>query len=717
MGEFSGIDADAFQKMSGSFAHDRDHLRDRASYYASQFGNLGLDSSTLGEIKVICGWMDDQTPMLTRRYHLAMAADKPYPGHKGMASVDESMVGTTALSKKEGKALANRFGKEVDGGQEPDEALFAELKEHADDPDYLKAFYNQLGEERLLVITNGMAEQSPAGRYGDHPDQVEADRDVLAQTFGTFTKVAFEGQTAKQKQASWNRWLDAFKDPAGNFRPDYISGLLPGGSQDKDFLLALGGRFLSSDPEKSGTTYMGASQMENGAFGSDHYSQVFTALAGNPEAAGEWMDGHYAATQELLYPGSWLNLGSPPARATAFAHLMTAGTITLKATNAPLAQKLTARVLMDNFRHQNGPDSTVHTYVPIDYYYSQLVSAYWDDMEYGIVSPTGDLLWGADAQAAGFTTKMSQWNEKAFQAAQDPHRPGVEIGTPLWQALLNESARSAKGAGQLSALFDAYRNRIDLELDDSVSPTDEHAQDYLSIKQGSMMGAYDTAFTYAENSLEGEADSWADEVNSTRSSLVNGAYDYAMIARTDGVEAAAGAAKEAAVGFGQDTAKQLLTGWLISEISVKPEDAPGSLASRYGKISDVKVPDEWQDAFRRKANGLLDNTSREDGTFTPTAIRVRDHPRSPDDASGTTWYSGDPYGAPPKGHPAAKPPVYIHSPADDFLNPNGTVKETTDMTPRQRTAYNMWLQDPAVVRTLEGKGFSQVVQFQKLATD
>ncbi|WP_051951070.1 hypothetical protein [Actinacidiphila yeochonensis] len=692
MGEFSGIDTAALQQMTGSFKGDKDHLRDRASSYTSEFSRNGLDTSPLTEIVGICGWMDDQVPMLTRRYHLAIAADKPYPGHKGMISIDESMVGTTAQSQKDGKALADSFDKALDGGDDPDEDLFAELKAHADDADFLKSFYNQLGPRRLTQMTNDMADDNFYGRYGDHPDQAKTDRDIVAQTFGTYTKVAFEGQTAKQKQASWNKWFDTSEFPHQGFRADYITSLLPGGSQDKDFLVALGDRvFDEKDTQRSGAQYMTADGIDKGLFANDHYTQLFDALAANPEASGEWMDHNYDTMQTLIYPhGPW-DLGQPPSRAASFAKLMKAGTIDLKSTDRPLAEKLTARIMMDNYRHQNGDAKDIHPYDPIDVYYGQLVTANWSDMVYGITSPVGNQLWGADATAGGFTEKMSQWDQKAFLAGQDPNRPGLEVGAPLWQALLNESARNATVAGQESALFDSFRTQITNEVGSAKKDTDEHAQDYRSMESGLMMKAYSQAFEYAKGSIEGDADRWADGVNSARDTMIDLVSGVTEAAVTGGSTAVAELGTEKAKELG-GTAQNLMLDFAKNAVHVDPEDAPG-LADKYKKINDSELDTSWQHNYQSAANSELVG-----GGFSgDVTAKVTIDPRH-----GTSHtYTGD-------------PKDYIKSPADNFIQSDGTVISVDKMTPRQRTAYGNWLMDPAVVNHVDSRGFTQQEQFQHL---
>jgi hypothetical protein len=690
VGEFSGIDATALQKMTDSFKKDKDHLRDRASSYKSDFAGHGLDTSSLSELVGICGWLDDQMPMLTRRYHLAIAADKPYPGQKGMVEIDESMVGTTAQSQKDGKALADQFDKSLDDGDDPGEDLFAALKAHADDPDFLKAFYDQLGPQRLMQLTNDQA-GTPYGRYGDHKDQAAADRDIIAKTFGTYTKVAFEGQTAEQKQASWNKWFDKSMFPNQAFRADYMTALLPGGSQDKDFLVALGDRVWDEkNSTRSGSQWMNGSG--KGPFDGDHYTQLFNAIAGNPEASGEFMDHNYASLQTVMYPhGPW-DLGQPPSRAQAFADMLKSGTIDLKSTNRPLAEKLTGRILMDNYRHMNGDMKDVHTYGPIDVYYGKLLTANWSDMVYGITSPTGNKLWGADATAGGFTEKMSQWDQKAFLAGQDPNRPGLEVGAPLWQAMLNESCRDPTTAGNMSALFDSFRTQITEEVNSAEKDTDDHAQDFRMMQNGMMMKAYSQAFEYAKSNIEGDATKWAEGVNSARTALIKGVTDVAVAGATGGATAITelGTAKAGELG---GTAQDLIVDFVAAGISVKPEDAPGGLADKYKKINEAQLDTSWQYNYQAAANAQL-----HDGGFSPDVTEpVTIHPRG----GKPITYTGDPKG-------------YIKAPEDNFLDKNGEVKNVDEMTPRQRTAYSNWLIDPAIVNHVDSRGFTQQEQFQHL---
>lgn len=677
--------------MTNSYKSDKDSLRQSTTSIKSDFAKYGLDSSPLTELMGICGWLDDQMPMLTRRYHLSIAASQPYEGFKGMVSIDESMVGQTAQSQKDGKALADKYNDKIDNGDPIPEDLFADLEAHKDDADYLKSFYEQLGPQRLAAISSDMASNPYDDRYKDHPDQLSHDRDVIAGTLGTFTQVEFEGMSAQDKQAGWNKWFDNFKDARDIFRPDQLTPLLQGGTFDKDFLVALGDRVFAKDPKYNENEWMQAG--DKGPWGSDHYTQLFDAISKNPEASGEWMDHNYDAVQIIIYPhGPW-NLDEPKERAAAFMKLMHSATIDLRTTNEPLAEKLVGHLMLDNYAHQNGDAKSIHPVEGVDYLYSQIVTAYWNDLENGITSPTADKFWMGDATSGGFNEKASKWDEKAFLAGQDPSRFGLEASGPMWQALLNESARDPKAAGEESALFDAYRNRLDQQIVHS-NRSDTAAQDYLAMRRGMMMKAYGTAFTSAKSSIEGDAQAWADGVNAFRKAAIEKAAGLATAAATGGGTAVADLGKEELGGLGS-TATGLLTDWIAESVSVKPEEAPGGLADKYKKLSDSELDTSWRDEYRRLANLQLSNGFDDDITKPVTVGPVHQDGKV---------YTGDPKG-------------YITGPADNFLEKDGSVTDVEKMSPQQMAAYSRWLQDPAVVAKIENDGFQAGEQFQHLPDD
>jgi hypothetical protein len=702
MGEFSGIDSKALNTMMGSYKKDKDALRSGASSIKSRFERHGIDTQSLTELLGICGWLDDQMPMLTRRYHLAVASDDPYSGFKGMVSIDESKVGQTAQAQQNGKSLAEKFKTALDNGDAVPEDLFAQLDANSDDADYIKAFYEALGPDKLVWLSNDMASHPYDDRYDKHPEQLAHDRDVIAKTLGIFTQVAFEGQSEKDKQASWNKWFDKFvMDPHRGFRPDRLMPLLKGGTYDKDFLVALGDRAFAKDHKISENEWMNSSG--KGPWDSDHYTQLFDAIAQNPEASGEWMDHNYDAVQNMMYPAGPWRVDEPPSRSEAFLKIMHEGTIELRATNEDLAEKLTAHLMFDNYMHTQKEDTkSIHPIDGVDYFYSEIISSYWKDMEYGITSPIADKLWMGDVKTgSGFTDKQSKWDYKQYLAAQDPSRRGIEAGSPMWQALMNEAARDPKGAGRMSALFDSYKKQIDAQVVHTDRGDDNNTIQYLSMKRGLMLKAYGQAFTSAMASHKDDATEWANSVNAARAAMIDTAYNVATTAATGGGQAVADMGKEQITGAAADAATELLTGWLKEAVSVKPEDAPDGLADKYKKLSDMELDLSWQQHYRDLANEQLavDPVSNPKGGFNSAITKqVTVGPIGKE----RTPYTGNPL-------------TYIHSPAENFLNPDGTVMEIDELekSPQKLAAYGRWLQDYAVVNKVENDGFTNGEMMQR----
>lgn len=282
---FSGIDPDELEGTINSLQKDQERLRSSATWIKSRFERYGIDAAPLTELLAIAGWAENQLPSLRRRWHLALAETKKY-GYKDMVQIDESKVGQTAQSRANGKKLAEEFQKKVDEGDPITPELFADLRANRADADYLKAFYESLGSRRLLWLSNDMGDRFN-DQYKDHPEQREKDRLIIAETFGSFTKVAFEGKTAKEKQRLWNKWFDdSAMDEYDGFRPDRLTPFLKGGNHDKDFLVAFGDRVFKKDTKTNETRFFGNGGLGEGEWGKDSYQELFSAIGDNPEAAG-----------------------------------------------------------------------------------------------------------------------------------------------------------------------------------------------------------------------------------------------------------------------------------------------------------------------------------------------------------------------------------------------------------------------------------------------
>lgn len=690
---YSGINPEELKETIASLKRDHKQLQSRATYYKSQFERYGIDTSPITGLLKIAGWTDNQFPMLTRRYHLALNMETGYPGFKHMVQINENDVSKYAveLSKQSGKNLGKEFREAAENGKPASKELFQTLSAHSNDADYLQAFYKALGPERMFALTNEMVSPQYKDRYYDHSNEVEADRRILAKTFGSFTQVENEGKSGKEKQAYWDKWFDKFStDLRPGFRSDRLIPILAGGIQDKDFLVALGDRIYKSGDKTTAETEALRTSGEQGPWGSDHYTQLFNAISKNSEASGEWMDHNYDEIQKELYPAGPWRLDEPKSRAEAFFRIAHKGTIELRATNEPLAEKLTSRIMFDNYQHtQSEATKGIHPIHGADYLYSEIISSYWKDMQHGITSPIGDQLWMGDPKTGdGFAEKGSKWSYTQFKNEQDPTRYGIEAGPAAWQAMLGEAARDPRGAGRLSALFDAYKKKLDMDVAHTERSSDEVVL-LQKEQRGMMMHAYTNAFTSAEASIEGDAKEWADGVNSARAKIIETAAAGAKAASSSGATAVA----EMGTSMAGDAATGLLTGWVGSLASVKPEEAPDGLASNYKRISNIQLDTSWQQTYREGANPYLAvDPSNPSGGFNEAIVPPVSYNRI---GAKTHWFHGG-------------TSQYIHGPDSNFLKPDGSVMELNDIKkhPQALTAYGNWLENKAVSTKVHRDGFS-----------
>ncbi|WP_030792432.1 hypothetical protein [Streptomyces sp. NRRL S-920] len=678
---FSGIDPEKLAKTISSINRDQDKLRSSVMWIKSSFQQYGVKTDMLADISAIAGWAEKQLPMLRRRHHLSIAEDQKYGhGYQGMVQIKESMVGATKKSQADGKKLGEKFKESLEGSGEVTPEMFAELRANRADADYIKSFYDEVGSKNLLLLSNEMGDRFN-DQYKDHPAQREKDREVIADTFGTFTKVSFEGKSSKTKQAAWNKWFDdsSIGEYEG-FRPDFLTPLLKGGSHDKDFLVALGDRVLQKD--KQGKTdelqFFGkGGGLGEGEWGKDGYQQLFDAISYNPQASGEFVDHNYDFVQKSFYhTGPW-QVDEPKDRGEAFFDMVNAGTVTLKESNPSLAEKNTARILFDNYQHRNGKDTKgMHPIDGTQALYASIITAYWKDLQYGVTSPAGNgnSLWGSDVVAKGEKKygKTTEWNFQEYLKGQDTGRPGLEVSEDLWRSLMEESARDPKAAGTISALFQSYDKQA-LDHSYSTRESNKDAGSFDSMKRGLMQEFYQETFKTASTELEGDIDKWVEDTNNFRAGIIDKAGDVAMgTTGGAGIAGARGAAIGVAYGLGQGVA----TDWIKDLVKVDANDAPKGLKEAFQGVKQNTADFSWRTDYQNNADA-----AREHNRIKPVTIETDGKDGGP---KTSREYTGD---------------VKDYAKGDgNFLDEKGNIKKV--MTAAERTAYSKWLQDPAVVAAI-----------------
>ncbi|MFD5701363.1 hypothetical protein [Streptomyces lasiicapitis] len=675
---FSGIDPENLSKTISSLDKDQEKLKSSTAQIKASFERYGVETAPLTELMAIAGWAEKEIPMLRRRHHLSIAEDEKYGhGYKGMVQIKESMVGATKKSQADGKKLGEKFKEKLENGDEITPEMFADLRANRADADYIKSFYSEVGSKNLLLMSNEMGDRFN-DQYKDHPEQREKDRQVIADTFGTFTKVAFEGKSPKAKQAAWNKWFDdSAPDEDFGFRPDFLTPLLKGGSHDKDFLVAFGDRVFQKDNQ--GKTdelqFFGkGGGLGEGEWGKDGYQQLFSAISHNNEASGEFVDHNYDFVQKSFYrTGPW-QVDEPKDRGKAFFDMVNAGTVSLKEENPALAQKNTARILFDNYHHRNGKDTKgMHPIAGTQALYASIIAAYWEDMKHGVTSPTSNALWGGDIKAKGQEKyeDATKWSLQDYLRGQDKSRPGLEATEGFWRALVVEAARDPKAAGTISALFQVENSKMNAH-EHATRESNKDAGSYEAMERGMMQQFYATSFKQTTTELEGDIDKWVADTNNFRGKIIDTAGDVAL-----GATGGAGVAgvKGAAVGVAWGLGSGVATGWLKQMTKADENDAPEGLKDAFKGVKANTSDFSWQSDYQENANNAWIYRNVKEVTVVTYSRKG--------EATKTKQYTGD-------------PKEYAKGDGN-FLDEGGEIKNPSDMTSAERTAYGKWLRDPAVV--------------------
>ncbi|WP_335980982.1 hypothetical protein [Streptomyces sp. CA2R106] len=671
---FSGIDPDRLPGTINSLESDTKRLHDSATRFRNRFAHYDLDTRPLDRLLAISRWADGELPLLRRRQRLAAAIGE-HSSQRTLISVPDSAVtpGAAARATAQGSALARDFDQQMADhyGAVP-EHLFAELAAGGYDGDFLRGFYTTLGPRRLSQLSNAMSGSPYDRRYPDHPDQLAYDRDVLARTFGGFTRVAADTSPERDRHAFWSTWFDRFDDPGQGFRPDLLLPLVDSGTYAPDFLLALTDRAFTTDPSRSVTPRMSGSPAVEDAWHADHYVQLFDALAKCPLAAGQFVARRPDIAANALYPGGG---STTPERIAAFTATLKAATVTLRDTHPALSDRNTAWLLTTNLAHSQDPSlRTAHPYPAVSLLFSEILAQHWDDLQYAITSPAQDAFWPAPT-----------WNPTAFTHSQNPTRDGLELHPSVWKAFMEESIRNPQAAASMSALFEASGRKLVNDAETAgLSEEDQDAVAYLSFSKGLMDGFYGDVFTTTEQQLGAESQAWADAMTSSRENLVRAAATLAT-----GPDGAAGFAEQT----GQEIATGILESWIHQTVMATPGEAPKDLVDGLKGLQDAELSTTWWATFASHASALLGSAATIK-SIRPVAVQLPGH-------SAPTTYTGDPYG---RGGSAVK---YITGPEDDFVSvmrKYGGQQALAKMTPRQLGSYSDWIEDPAVVTRLAGRG-------------
>ncbi|MBC6467765.1 hypothetical protein [Actinomadura alba] len=258
--------------MIKEFQRGRGDLTAAVGGYRTKLSALGVDTSALREIERVCGWIDDQIPMLIKRRDLAIALDDDT--QSGLTMIDERLVLSPAEARRQGAALAARFraAKNVRPGDDDYHELLNELGAHRFDSDYSAAFFASLGPEltrRLPAMINKY------GKDGHVPRQIQETSTALASAvsggmdvpgFGTVTNAMFD-----KNLSSTDKKGVASLVCHGKFPPEWLASLARMHALDPMYRLAL---------SETGTNRPGIDSQDK-----DTYALFLRSLGNNPAAS------------------------------------------------------------------------------------------------------------------------------------------------------------------------------------------------------------------------------------------------------------------------------------------------------------------------------------------------------------------------------------------------------------------------------------------------
>ena len=154
-GNFQGINPSMLQQLIKSLNSGVTGAQPLANSYVSQFTRLGLDTGPIQKLLADYAWASAQQPMLNRRYSLA--SHQPSGDFSdGWTEEGASTLfyPTTAAAKGAGTADARQMQAYLDahdwsGIQKELDAM----AQNGDDPDYMAAFFSQLGPKGLYALS------------------------------------------------------------------------------------------------------------------------------------------------------------------------------------------------------------------------------------------------------------------------------------------------------------------------------------------------------------------------------------------------------------------------------------------------------------------------------------------------------------------------------------------------------------------------------------
>ncbi|WP_166345393.1 hypothetical protein [Phytoactinopolyspora limicola] len=147
-----GIDPGALNQLIADARAAIGEIEQFTGTYRSRFNQAGVTTTNISRQEVVAEWVNDQLPMLERRRDMAEIAAEGPPGTFVAVGAGDLGWDTADEAAKAGREDAERLLEGLHPGDEIPDEVYALLREHSFDPDYLEAFFNSTGSAVLAIF-------------------------------------------------------------------------------------------------------------------------------------------------------------------------------------------------------------------------------------------------------------------------------------------------------------------------------------------------------------------------------------------------------------------------------------------------------------------------------------------------------------------------------------------------------------------------------------
>lgn len=384
---FVGIDPQQLDTLITTLTQDVKRAQPVVEGYFDQFNLVSLDTGRLNTLLSDYGWAQSQLPMLQRRYDLANAQPATsFQGSLTTGGADSLGMYTTAAGAKQGGM--DQAQAYLDGDASPAD-MYGALQASQYDPDFLAGVFQTLGASGLQKLEQEAGSAAPGAQESE-----QSLLNVLVTSINTAMAGGFNFTDSDEQEADDD--LDA------------LVPLLKDGEFSPQALADLGKYALTANPPAIGSL----PALSNSS--TDFSSQVWQALAANPQAAALFIAQNGPGVQKFIAQLSSSPIGSPTLttnpQISEFFAVVKAGTI-----DAATADPQLAANAVNSLVAAYSKDPSAVTNAQYDALFGQIIKEYWPDITQTVTNPDVKL-----PLPDGINLTAQQWRAFTVIAGQDP---------------------------------------------------------------------------------------------------------------------------------------------------------------------------------------------------------------------------------------------------------------------------------------------------------